>query len=253
MKENIKVINEIHANLRRASGVYAIKCIPLKKLYIGSTDTPFRARFSNHNKFLRQGTLGNRDLQEDYNLLGSDAFSITILQVLPPLESVIREQSLIDMLKPEYNKQKARNNSKTNTGKKFSQEWKDKIREKAKLYRHEGEVKKYITNTNKEGATKFKITKIETGEIQYIESRIELRELLGRTDVEKFYNEEYKGYTVEVIKTQRKSVTLLKEGKEEKFNSFEKCDKFLNKWRGYTSTKNLRSITEFEGYKAIFS
>ena len=50
-----------------------------------------------------------------------------------------------------------------------------------------------------------------------------------------------KTFKIEQIKKQSKTVNLLVDNKWLEFTSFEKCDKFLNKWRGFTSTQNLRN------------
>lgn len=246
-----RIKNEDICNIRRSVGVYLIRCIPLGKIYIGSTKQSFRARFSNHCKFLRQGKLANLELQTDFNTYGEENFEFEILFICEEEETVEKERFFIEELKPQYNKIKANNNSKTNTGKKFSDEHKNKIREKSKNFRHKDI--ELITKQNKDGANKFIVINLQTKEETHINSKLELEEFLQLPSVERFYNKEVNGYYVNLLKTQRKSVKLFVDDEWVSFNSFEKCDKFLNKWRGFTSTKYLKNVKELESFQVIFN
>lgn len=248
---NIKIKNENLYNIRRDIGVYIIRCIPLNRIYIGSTNQSFRARFSNHCKFLNKGTLGNNQLQEDFNNYGANNFEFEILGVYPENLTVHYEKYFTDLLKPYYNKNKPCNNSKTNLGKKFSKEHKEKIREKAKQFKHNN--LDLISKQNKEGANKFIVTNLETSEKININSKLELSNFLKIKHPQKYYNKTYKNYFIELLKTQKKKVSLYINNEWIEFSSYEKCDKFLNKWRGYTSTKSLKSISNIDGYNVKFS
>lgn len=246
----IKIKNESLYNIRRDIGVYILRCIPLNRIYIGSTNQSFRARFNNHCKFLKRGTLGNKTLQQDYNLYGPENFEFEILGIYPEHLTVKYETYFKDTLHPYYNIRKPCNNSKTNQGRKFTEEHKEKIREKSKLFKH-SDIER-ISEQNKNGATKFVLINQTTGEEKFIQSRLDLEKFFGVTYVNRFYNKIYKGWLIKVMRTQRKSVKLLVYGRWETFSSYEKCDKFLNKWRGYTSTQSLRKVNTLDGYNVIF-
>lgn len=53
-------------NIKKIQGVYAIKCIPTGRFYIGSTNHIVR-RINEHISWLRIGTYDNKDLQDDFN------------------------------------------------------------------------------------------------------------------------------------------------------------------------------------------
>lgn len=247
---DIKIKNENLFNIRRDTGVYILRCIPLDRIYIGSTNQSFRARFSNHCKFLKKGNLGNKILQEDFNIYGKDNFEFEILGVYPENLTVYYENIFKESLNPFYNKNKPCNNSKTNKGKKFSKEHIEKIRVKAKQFKHQN--LELIAKQNKEGANKFVLLNTITQEKINVESKKELSKILGLKNPQLYYNKQYKHYYIEVVKTQKKSVELFIDNKWVKFESYEKCDKFLNKWRGFTSTKSLKNVNELEGYKVKF-
>ena len=187
----IKIKNENSYDIRRDIGVYMIRCIPEDKIYIGSTKQSFRARFSNHCKFLKNNSLGNKQLQEDYNKYGPDNFEFEILGVYPENLTVVYEEEFINKLKPFYNKTKACNNSKTNTGKKFSEEHKNKIREKSKLYRHSIETLENLSKLNKENKSIYKVTNINTKE-SFTKSFFELEEFFKSSAFYRYINKIYK-------------------------------------------------------------
>lgn len=244
---DIKIKNKKLFNIQRDIGVYLIRCKANGRIYIGSTKQNFRARFSNHCKFLKANKLSNKELRNDFNKYGASQFEFEILGVYPEHLTVTYETKFMEQLKPFYNKQKAVNNSRTNLGKKFSKEHVDKLRTKAKLFKHK-DIKK-IEKQNKEGASKFEITKIGTDQTKKINSTLELLTFFGSTDLRKYYNKEYDGYKITVLKTQKKSVSLLIEKEWVTFTSYEKCDKFLNKWRGFTSTQSLRKAETLNEFK----
>jgi group I intron endonuclease len=247
----IKIKNEQSFNIRRDFGVYLIRCVPENKVYIGSTKQSFRARFSNHCKFLTKGNLSNKLLQEDFNKYGKENFEFEILGVYPENLTVHYERQFIDLFNPYYNINEAYNNSKTNLGKKFSEEHKEKIRQKSKLYKHSSETLELITKQNKEGASQYKITNLKTNE-EFIKSYKEVIEMFGKGCNRSFGKIYKKTFKIEQMKKQSKTVSLFVNNEWLEFTSFEKCDKFLNKWRGFTSTQNLRNVEELCGYKVKF-
>ena len=248
----IKIQNEENYNIRRDIGVYILRCIPLNKIYIGSTNQSFRARFSNHCKFLSKGNLANKHLQNDYNKYGPENFQFEILGVYPKELTIVYENKFINDLKPHYNVNKAYNNSKTNLNKKFSKEHKEKIRQKSLKFKHSN--LEFIAKQNKEGANKFRIINLQTNEETFLNSTKELKTFFNvKICLNKYYNNIYKNHFIKVLKTQKKKVKILINDKYIEFSSYEKCDKFLNKWRGYTSTQSLKNVTELNGYPVIFN
>lgn len=242
---SVKNISDI--NIRNQTGIYLIRCKSLDKIYIGSTTQNFRARFSNHCKFLLSNSLGNKELQNDYNTYGADNFEFEVLETCS--ENIVnREQYYINLLQPYYNKLKASNNSKTNLNKKFSSEHIEKIRLKAKLYRHDTNTRELLTQLNKENASCYRITNTITGEtILGAFKDIEL--FFGTVSFYRCVNSLYKKvWFIEKLRKQSKSIYLFIDNDWVEFTSYEKCDKFLNKWRGFTSTKMLKKCVELNGY-----
>jgi len=250
---NISIKNESNFNIQRQCGIYLIRCLLNNRIYVGSTKQNFRARFSNHCKFLNQGKLCNNLLQNDYNIYGALNFEFEILSIVTDEKSTVKlEQEFINILNPYYNICKtATNNSRTNLNKKFTQEHKDKIRAKSLLFKHSNIDK--ISEQNKKGASNFKVTNLINNTITIVKSRLELLKILNITDPSKYYNKQYKNWFIEVIKKQKKSIILIIDNKEVIFNSYEKCDKFLNKWRGYTSTQSLKNVNTLCGYNVKFN
>ena len=60
------------------SGVYCIKCKPLNKHYIGSSDNVMR-RLNTHKLELNRGSHNNRRLQKDFLQYGESNFEFSIL------------------------------------------------------------------------------------------------------------------------------------------------------------------------------
>jgi len=249
----IKIKNQKNFNIQRQFGIYLIRCKTNGKIYIGSTKQSFRARFSNHCKFLTKGKLSNFILQNDFTKYGVEEFEFEILSVTLDEDNVhMLEKQFIDLLKPEYNVIKSiSNNSRTNLNRKFTDEHKDKIRVKSLLFKHE-DIEK-ITKQNKDGSNKFELVNVKTGEVLLINSRLELMDFLDVKSPNDHYGTVYKGYKIKVLKRQRKTITLTLDNEKLVFTSFEKCDKFLNKWRGYTSTQSLRNVTVLCGYSVKFN
>lgn len=244
----MKILNESEFNTQRQFGIYLIRCLINNKIYIGSTKQSFRARFSNHRKFLKNGKLSNKLLQSDYNLYGKDNFQFEIIEICKSIEDIeTLENSHVLKLKPEYNILKTIfNRSKTNLNKKFTEEHKLKLKEKSKLFKHSDLDKVKIQN--QKNATKIKLTNILTNEVKIFDTCLSASKFLNITFIQNFYGKNVKGYLVEVLKTQKKSVELFYNENWIKFDSYEKCDKFLDRWRGFTSThflKNAKTLLEY--------
>lgn len=251
-KMKIKIKNENLFNIQRQFGVYLLRCIPENRIYIGSTKQSFRARFSNHYKFLSTNSLENKKLQEDYNKYGEENFEFEILGVYDENLTVKYEQIFINSLKPYYNVMKAVNNSKTNWNKKLTEEHIEKIREKSLLYKHNKETLERISKLNKENSAQYLVTNINTNE-SFETTWLGLIDKFGtgcNKSVGKIYKKEWK---IECLKKQAMKISLFIDNNWIEFNSFEKCDNFLNKWRGFTSTQKLKNVTTICGYNVKYN
>ena len=56
-------------------------------------------------------------------------------------------------------------------------------------------------------------------------------------------NKPYCGWFITQATTQKKKIKVVFENNTIIFNSFNECDRYLNMWRGYTSTIVTRKIT----------
>jgi hypothetical protein len=76
----------------RTMGVLAVKNKTTGKVLIGSsTDAP--ARLNRHRAALQFGKHPNRELQNDWNTLGAEAFEFTVLDTLKPSEERANDPS----------------------------------------------------------------------------------------------------------------------------------------------------------------
>ena len=58
-------------------------------------------------------------------------------------------------------------------------------------------------------------------------------------------------YKIVKQKSQSKTIVLIVNGDEKEFSSFTKCDRFLNMWRGYTSTQIVNNKNVVLNYKYV--
>lgn len=109
------------------SGIYQIVNSLNEKRYIGSAKC-FRVRWNQHRMRLRRGNHHARHLQYAWNKYGEDAFQFRIMEFCDVAQLLIKEQSALDALMPEYNTCRTAGNS---TGVVMSDETKGKIRQRA--------------------------------------------------------------------------------------------------------------------------
>lgn len=79
---------------KKLCGIYCIRNILDGKCYYGQSDD-IRRRFRNHRNCLAKGTHDNPRLQNAYNKHGSDAFEMSIVELLPVGELNVAEQVLL--------------------------------------------------------------------------------------------------------------------------------------------------------------
>jgi group I intron endonuclease len=124
------------------SGIYWIICFESAKFYVGSA-VNICERWNIHKHHLRKGTHGNRHLQCSWNKYGEDGFGFFVIEYVEETDQLLsREQYWIDCLNPELNIMKIAKSRLgvkcspetiekiriTSTGRKRSQECKDKYR-----------------------------------------------------------------------------------------------------------------------------
>lgn len=136
-------INFNFSRYDKISGIYFIKCLENKKMYIGSS-VNIITRIECHRSELRGCYHGNCKLQRAFNKYGETSFIIGILEKVDNLEELlIREQHYIDIVKPEFNLcLDVKRHS-------FSEESKKKLSESRKLLFSEGKLKSPIARAVK--------------------------------------------------------------------------------------------------------
>lgn len=249
-----KLSKETKSQLK-SKGVYILTNLINGNTYVGSTLRDFRERFKEHcgtyNLFLQNGgRMVHPVLWAAFNKYGLDGFKAEILEEMnnsSDQEILDKEEYYIKLLKPVYNvAQELSKGGSPNKDKKLSEEWKSKIAEKSKLYKHDIETLAIVTKNNKENACKLKFTN-DTETLEF-NSWVEAATYFGLKPHTSFGMREalkngtkYRGYKVEKLSKQSKTIKLYWENNEVKtFNSFNECDRFLNMWRGYTSTQYTR-------------
>lgn len=93
----MKMQERYSLSLMGVCGVYAIECLENGKLYIGSSGR-IGSRVVQHYRSLVNGRHDNQRLQSDFNLLGADAFRLSIIEECASEDRVIREYAIIKQL-----------------------------------------------------------------------------------------------------------------------------------------------------------
>ncbi len=266
IREILFDINNLNKTLLESKGVYKITNKINGNFYIGSTIRSFKDRFKEHcGKFMlflnRGGRLDNPILWKAYEKYGIENFQVDILKVMnnATLNEILeQEEKYINELKPLYNIcQNPTKGGIPNKNKKLTDSWKEHIREKSKLYKHSPETLEKVTKNNKENACKIEIS--NNHEKILFNSWIEFANFFhltgisaGNSSVKKALETgcEYKGWKIKKLSQQRKQIKLYYEDNIIVLKSFAECDRFLNMWRGYTSTQyNRNNFILKEKYK----
>ena len=238
-------------------GVYKIVNTVTNDFYIGSTIESFQKRKSKHISDFKNKKSNCKKLYNAMSKYNIENFKFIILKSFKnkkdskKTKKIITyiEEKYINNLNPSYNICKHPTKSGCpNLGKKLSQEWKDKISEKSKLYRHVGDNYVKVVKQNKQGASLYKINDDFIGSLTDCAKyyNVDVGTILN------VYNNKYnskKILSVEKIKSQKKKIMLLlKDGNNIIFNSYSECDKFLLMWRGYTSTQIVNNKSQILTY-----
>lgn len=94
---------EVKKEYANSTGVYQIKNIINKRLYIGSTAKGFKYRLGKHIYELKKNNHGNRHLQNSFRKYGIENFEFEIISFCPPNLCLKQEQWFIDNVKPFFN------------------------------------------------------------------------------------------------------------------------------------------------------
>lgn len=169
-KYNNMQINHSKIDLKHF-GIYIIKNTINNNFYIGSTIENFQKRKQKHIKSYERWLNGleRNQIPHLYKAIrkyGIENFEFIIYKKFINKKDSKRtkkiityiEEKYINILKPHYNICKhPTKGGCPNLGRKLSKEWKDKIKQKSKLYKHTGEVYENKVKQNKEGSSIYKI------------------------------------------------------------------------------------------------
>lgn len=237
----------------KKQGIYKITNTINNHFYIGSvrrTGT-FRNRFVCHQRQFERWLDTRKNacliLFQAFEKYQIENFKIEILEIMVGDKNILeREEYYINTLKPEYNIcQTPTKSGIPNKNRKLTSEWKEHIRAKSKLYKHDSKTLQKVTKNNKDNACKITL-KNET-EILHFNSWVSVRNFFGTpksTYIQTAFkkNKKYKGYTIIKETSQKKKIKVFFESEFKIFNSFNECDRALNMWRGYTSTMYTRNV-----------
>ena len=242
-------LSNISEEMLQNVGVYKITNKINGDFYIGSCDRCFKERFKEHCRYYEMYKEGKRNnlhpkLWNAYDKYGIENFSIDVIEVLSgktSKEILEREEFFIHDLNPRYNISLYPTcGGKPNLGRKLDQEWKRKIGEKSKQYKHSEETLKKVSENNKKGAVKLKMINVNTKEELNFNSWVDASKyfnLKSSSSLQNSYKKsgKWKEWIIEKLSTQTKKIKVYIEDSEIIFNSYSDCDKHFNMWRGYTS------------------
>lgn len=252
-------MNIINKEYKNHWGVYIIRNKMNGDFYIGSTTESFRKRLSRHISAIKNNEKCCAYLYNAVSKYGVENFEIEFIKCFKNKKdsstnkkiATFLEEKLIERLKPKYNiSLKPTKGGCPNLGRKLTTSWKNKIGEKSKLYKHSynKETHNKMITQNKKGSSIYVIYINEKEEFRG--SVVECSKFLG-TSTTYFYKFKKENYKIIKEKAQMKQITLLLENENITFKSYGECDKFLNMWRGYTSTQIVNNKNVVLNYKYI--
>jgi group I intron endonuclease len=259
----IKIADEIY----KKWGVYKITNNITQDIYIGSTTESFKKRISGHVIDYFNWKSGMRRamcpiLYNAFQKYGIENFKVEVIYYFNRKKDSVTNKKIVTYLEEKcinkYNSsynicRKPTLSGCPNLGRKLSKEWKEKIGEKSKLYKHSNNLKVFNNKKqqNKDLSSKYRIYKNSE---EFIGSLLEIAKFLnsstahvGRWFRDKCKNR--KGWNIEKLKSQKKKIELILENETKLFSSFGECDRFLNMWRGYTSTCIVNKKDKILNYK----
>jgi group I intron endonuclease len=252
----------MNKNYNKPYGVYKIVNLITNDFYIGSTIEYFDKRWQKHQSDFKHNKINNTILKNAFNKYGFENFKmIPIYTFINRRNSktekkivTFLEEKLINRLKPKYNIcQKPTRGGCPNLNKKLSEEWKNKIKEKSKLYRHSEKTLKIVSDNNKENKSVYEVKTLNN---VFKGTAKECANFLKVNITMIYYysnnkHSENKEFIVNKLKSQKKKITLVKESFKKTFDSYGECDRFLNMWRGFTSTQVVKKRKTILNYNYI--
>lgn len=224
-------------------GVYKIINKTNGDFYIGSSDRTFKERFKEHCRYYQMYKEGLKTnihpkLWNAYDKYGIENFTIELIEILngkTSQEILEREEYYILNLNPKYNICKYPTcGGKPNLDRKLSEEWKQHIGEKSKLYRHSEQTLKKVTENNKKNAVKLIFTSQYDNSIEYyFNSWKEAGDFFGlksSSSLQNAYKQKrsWKNWNIKKLSEQKKKIKVFLEDKEIVFNSYSECDEYFN-------------------------
>lgn len=237
-------------------GVYLIENTITKDFYIGSTTESFQKRKGKHLSDFKQNKQNCKILFNAVKKYKINNFNFKILKAFTQRKdvettlSIIKylEEKYINQLKPKYNIcQKPTRGGCPNLGRKLTKEWKENIAKKSKLYKHKGKTYNKVKKQNKDNSSLYVINDSFTGSLidcaKYL--NVDVCTILNS------YNKKFncsKINSIKKIKSQKKKIKIFNEDEEIIFNSYSECDKYLQMWRGFTSTQVVKNRPKLLNY-----
>jgi len=256
---------DINQEVLKKWGVYKVTNLINNEIYIGSTSESFQKRIWKHmSDYLSWKNKMKKSscpiLYNSFKKYGIDNFKVEVLFYFnrkkdsKTNERIVRylEERFIRSLKPGYNIcQFPTRGGIPNLGRKLSKEWKQKISEKSKLYKHSKEVYQKKLKQNKQSKAIYRIENenfLFEGTLAEISQKLNVSE----SSVYKWKNNKNNSerkFKITRLKSQKKSIKLYSSDEEIILHSFGECDRFLNMWKGFTSTKILQKSDKLLEYK----
>jgi len=222
----------------KINAVYLVINKLTKEVYVGSTKHLY-SRLNSHINELLKGTHHNKPLQQSYDIHGKENFEFKykIVEYTEKERHYFEERFIA--LYPCFNQAKEpTKGGSPNKGRKLPVEWVKNLHAN-NSYKHSdnAEILEKVTKQNKEGSTKLRFYK--DGEELIFDSWVLASEYFKVTPsaLMKLNNVGVKrqGYSLEVLRTQKKKIKLYHPDGEKIFNSFGECDRYVDMWRGATS------------------
>lgn len=246
-------------------GVYKITNMVTGDFYVGSTISSFKSRFAQCKSMYKSYKFGGRKatplLFEGFDKFGYENFKFEILyhfQVNAPKIkklSVVRalEERCIKKLSPRLNFCKSvLDGGRPNSGVKLTEEWKNNLKRSVEGYKHSSLTLAKVKLKNKENGCVYTVHMLDGSVFEgnlvdvslmcgYSKDRLRLvsKGLISLSRV----------VSVVKHKTQTKRIMLHTDRGDISFESFNKCDLFLNMWRGFTSFNVTRGRTTLKGFR----
>jgi len=242
-------------------GIYQITNLINGDFYIGSTKRNFHARYASYKSSYKRHLEDNLKAFHPYlfnafKKYGYENFEFKILESLfgDVYEIRVKEEEYIKVFQPVYNIcQYPSKGGSPNLGRKLSEEWKKKISEKSKLYKHSDnkETIEKVTLKNKNTSSVYRVWNKNT---EFVGSLIDCAMFTNRnfTQLLRWVDgvcKSKEGWKIKKLRSQKKKINVFLDNENKTFESFGECDRYFDMWRGYTSTKTLQKELLMDKYE----